>query len=160
MGAEGLAGRIGSTVQEAEGLIDRYFKAYSGVAHWLHEAGERAVREREARTASGRLWKFSLDQNDRTQQAALRRVGKNTPIQGTCSDIFKRAMTLLDAALLGLNAQIVNSIHDELVVECDANIAEQVKDMVRFEMIAAAKEFLPRVPVDVEAVISDAWLKK
>ncbi len=160
MGAEGLAGRIGATVQEAEGLIDRYFNAYSGVAHWLHEAAESAVRNREARTASGRLWKFSLDPNDRTQQAALRRVGKNTPIQGTCSDIFKRAMTLLDAALLDLNAQIVNAIHDELVVECDTNIAEQVKDIVRFEMIAAAKEFLPRVPVDVEAVISDAWLKK
>ncbi|MBL8187164.1 MAG: hypothetical protein JNK38_04110, partial [Acidobacteria bacterium] len=100
------------------------------------------------------------DPNDRTQQAALRRVGKNTPIQGTCSDIFKRAMTLLDAALLDLNAQIVNAIHDELVVECDVNIAEQVKDIVQFEMIAAAKEFLPRVPVEVEAVISDAWLKK
>lgn len=160
MGAEGLAGRIGTTVKEAEGLIDRYFNAYSGVAHWLHEAGERAVSEREARTASGRLWKFSLDPNDRTQQAALRRVGKNTPIQGTCSDIFKRAMTLLEASLLGLNAKIVNAIHDELVVECDSNIAEQIKDIVRFEMIAAAKEFLPRVPVDVEAVISDAWLKK
>ncbi len=160
MGAEGLAGRIGTTVKEAEGLIDRYFNAYSGVAHWLHEAGERAVSEREARTASGRLWKFSLDPNDRTQQAALRRVGKNTPIQGTCSDIFKRAMTLLEASLLGLNAKIVNAIHDELVVECDSNIAEQIKDIVQFEMIAAAKEFLPRVPVDVEAVISDAWLKK
>lgn len=160
MGAEGLAGRIGSTVKEAEGLIERYFNAYSGVAHWLHEAAETAVRERQARTASGRLWKFSLDPNDRTQQSALRRVGKNTPIQGTCSDIFKRAMTLLDAALLGLKAQIVNSIHDELVVECDPNIAEQVKEIVRFEMVAAAKEFLPRVPVEVEAVISDAWLKK
>ena len=160
MGAEGLAGRIGSTVKEAEGLIERYFNAYSGVARWLYEAGENAVRERSARTASGRLWKFSLDPNDRAQQAALRRVGKNTPIQGTCSDIFKRAMTLLDAALLGLNAQIVNSIHDELVVECDLGVAEQVREIVRFEMIAAAKEFLPRVPVDVDAVISDAWLKK
>lgn len=160
MGAEGLAGRIGSTVKEAEGLIERYFNAYSGVARWLHEAGENAVRQRSARTASGRLWKFSLDPNDRAQQAALRRVGKNSPIQGTCSDIFKRAMTLLDAALLGLDAQIVNSIHDELVVECDLGVAEQVKEIVRFEMIAAAKEFLPRVPVDVDAVISDAWLKK
>ncbi|MGH9799719.1 MAG: DNA polymerase, partial [Blastocatellia bacterium] len=82
MGAEGLAGRIGSTVKEAEGLIDRYFNAYSGVARWLHEAAESAVRERSARTASGRLWRFSLDPTDRTQQAALRRVGKNAPIQG------------------------------------------------------------------------------
>lgn len=160
MGAEGLAGRIGSTIKEAEGLIERYFLAYSGVAHWLHEAAESAVRERTARTASGRMWKFKLDPSDRTEQAALRRVGKNAPIQGTSSDIFKRSMRLLNDSLQGLNAQIVNSIHDELVVECDITIAEEVKEIVRHEMIAGAKEFLRRVPVEVEAVISDAWLKK
>lgn len=160
MGAEGLAGRVGVSVREAEALIERYFEAYSGVARWLHEAGENAVRDREARTASGRLWRFSLDPSDRTQQAALRRVGKNAPIQGTASDIFKRAMRLLDDSLLGLDARIVNSIHDELVVECDSAIAEEIKEIVKHEMIAGAKEFLLRVPVEVEAVISDAWLKK
>jgi DNA polymerase I-like protein with 3'-5' exonuclease and polymerase domains len=141
-------------------MIDRYFQAYAGVARFLHNAAETAVRERSSRTASGRLWKFSLDPSDRSQLAALRRVGKNAPIQGTASDIFKRAMRLLDETLLGLDARIVNSIHDELVVECDAAIAEEVKEIVKLEMIAGAKEFLPRVPVEVEAVISDAWLKK
>jgi DNA polymerase I-like protein with 3'-5' exonuclease and polymerase domains len=160
MGAEGLAGRIGVGLSEAETLIERYFKAYSGVASWLREAAETAVREREARTASGRLWRFSLDPSDRSQQAALRRVGKNAPIQGTSSDIFKRSMRLLDETLLGLDAQIVNSIHDELVVECDSAIANEVREIVQFEMITGAKEFLLRVPVEVEAVISDAWLKK
>ncbi len=160
MGAEGLASRLRINVQEAQGMIDRYFEAYSGVARFLHNAAESAVRDRFSRTASGRMWKFSLDTNDRSQLAALRRVGKNAPIQGTASDIFKRAMRLLDDSLLGLDARIVNSIHDELVVECDAAIAEEVKEIVRHEMIAGAKEFLPRVPVEVEVVISDAWLKK
>ncbi len=160
MGAEGLASRIGVSVREAEALIESYFNAYSGVAHWLYEAGERAVKERAARTASGRLWRFSLDPADKTQQSSLRRVGKNAPIQGTSSDIFKRAIRLLDDALSELDAQIINSIHDELVVECESSIAEEVKEIVRREMIAGAKEFLPRVPVEVEAVVSDAWMKK
>jgi DNA polymerase I-like protein with 3'-5' exonuclease and polymerase domains len=160
MGAEGLAGRIESSVKEAEVLIERYFTAYSGVERWLNNAAETAVRERRARTASGRLWIFHLDPNDRAQLGALKRVGKNAPIQGTASDIFKRAMTLLDQALLSRDAQIVNSIHDEIVVECDKSIAEEVKQIVVRKMIEGAKEFLPRVPVEVEAVISDAWLKK
>lgn len=160
MGAEGLAGRIGVSVKEAEGLIERYFDAYSGVAHWLHEAGERAVKERAARTASGRLWRFSLDTADKSQLSALRRVGKNAPIQGTSSDIFKRAIRLLDDALQGIDAQIINSIHDELVVECESSIADEVKEIVCRQMIAGAKEFLPRVPVEVEAAVSDAWMKK
>src|SRR5262245_24166045 len=160
MGAEGLAARIESSVKEAEIMIERYFTAYSGVERWLTEAAERAVRERRARTASGRLWVFRLDPRDRSQLGALKRVGKNAPIQGSASDIFKRAMTLLDRALLSRDAQIVNSIHDEIVVECDGSIAEEVKQIVIRKMIEGAKEFLPRVPVEVEAVISNAWLKK
>ncbi|HEY7183834.1 MAG TPA: DNA polymerase [Blastocatellia bacterium] len=160
MGADGLASRIESSVKEAEILIERYFRAYSGVERWLKEAAETAVRERRSRTASGRLWIFHLDPHDRAQLGALKRVGKNAPIQGSASDIFKRAMTLLDQALLSRDAQIVNSIHDEIVVECDESIAEEVKQIVVRKMIEGAKEFLPRVPVEVEAVISDAWLKK
>jgi DNA polymerase I len=160
MGAEGLASRIETSVNEAQDLIDRYFKAYAGVARWLAEAAERAVRQGSSRTASGRIWIYRLDPEDRQQFSALKRVGKNAPIQGTASDIFKRAMTLLDEALLKRDAQIVNSIHDELVVECEESIAEEVKEIVISKMIEGAKEFLPRVAVTVEAVISDAWLKK
>jgi DNA polymerase I-like protein with 3'-5' exonuclease and polymerase domains len=160
MGAEGLAGRIESSVKEAEILIERYFAAYSGVERWLNESAEKAVREGRARTASGRLWIFRLDPHDRSQLGALKRVGKNAPIQGSASDIFKRAMTLLDRALLSRDAQIVNSVHDELVVECEQSIAEEVKQIVIQKMVEGAREFLTRVPVEVEAVISDAWLKK
>ena len=160
MGAEGLAARIETSVKEAEGLIEKYFNAYSGVARWLHETAERTVREGRSRTASGRLWIFRLDPNDRSELAALRRVGKNAPIQGTASDIFKRAMTLLDEALLDRDAQIVNSIHDEIVVECEESIAHEIKDLVKRKMIEGARDFLRRVPVDVDAIIADAWVKK
>ena len=160
MGAEGLAGRIDAGVKAAEMLIEKYFEAYAGVAKWLEDAADRAVQERQCRTASGRLWRFHLVPADPQQQAALRRVGKNAPIQGTASDIFKRAMTMLDQALPEHDSQIVNSIHDELVVECPEAVSEQVKNIVVNLMVGAAKEFLQRVPVTVEAVVSDAWLKK
>ncbi len=160
MGAEGLASRIGSTVKEAEELIARYFAAYPGVARWLREAAERALRQGSSRTASGRLWIFRLDPLDRQQQAALKRVGKNAPIQGTASDIFKRAMKLVDDALLDHDAQIINSIHDELVVECAAREAQEVARLLESAMIAAGKEFLTKVPVVVDTVVADAWVKQ
>lgn len=160
MGAEGLANRIDSTVQEAEVLIEKYFAAYPGVDRWLRDAAERAVKEGRSRTASGRLWVYNFDVFDRAQMAQMRRVGKNAPIQGTASDIFKRAMTLVDAGLREMDAQIVNLIHDEIVVECEESIAEEVAGIVEGAMTAAGREFLTRVPVVVEAVVSDAWLKK
>ena len=159
MGAEGLAHRINSTTEEAEHLIERYFAAYPGIARWLREAAETAVREGRSRTASGRLWIYHFDTNDRQQLAALKRVGKNAPIQGTASDIFKRAMKLVDDAMLNRDAQIVNSIHDEIVVGCAAAIADNTARIVSQSMVAAAKEFLPTVPVIAEAVVADAWVK-
>lgn len=160
MGAEGLANRINSSVAEAEILIEKYFAAYPLVDRWLKEAADRAVAEGRSRTASGRLWIYKLDPYDPVQLGQLRRVGKNAPIQGTASDIFKRAMTLVDARLEGRDARIVNSVHDEIVVECDEAIAREVAADVEEAMTSAGREFLSRVPVVVEAAIADAWLKK
>ncbi|HYE76233.1 MAG TPA: DNA polymerase, partial [Blastocatellia bacterium] len=116
MGAEGLSARINTTVAEAESLIKKYFAAYPGVARWLNNAAETTIKDGRARSAAGRLWIFGLDASDRTQLGQLRRLGKNAPIQGTASDIFKRAMKLVDEALTGIDAQIVHSIHDEVIV--------------------------------------------
>jgi DNA polymerase I len=159
MGAEGLANKINCSVPEAEKLIEKYFAAYPGVARWLNEAANTAVNERQSRSASGRLWKFSFDIKDRSQLGALKRVGKNAPIQGTGSDLFKRAMILIDAALRNFDAQIVHCIHDEFVVECDEKIADEIALIVSREMEAAGKEYLPRVPVVAEAKVADVWIK-
>ncbi len=159
MGAEGLANRINSSFQAAEKLIEKYFAAYPGVARWLTEAANTAVTQRECRSASGRLWKFSLDPTDRTQLGALKRVGKNAPIQGTSSDLFKRAMILIDAALHTFDAQIIHCIHDEFVVECDEKIANEVAAIISSQMVVAGKEYLPRVPVEADAMVADEWIK-
>jgi DNA polymerase I len=159
MGAEGLAMRIESTVPEAENLIGQYFRAYPAVSAWLRDAANRAVREGRTRSASGRLWVFNLDPSDRQQQGALARVGRNAPIQGTASDIFKRAMRLVDEALSGTDARVINSIHDEIVVECSPETATRTATSVSNAMKEAAHGFLKRVPVEVETLVSDAWLK-
>lgn len=159
MGAEGLANRINCSVSEAEGLIHKYFAAYPGVARWLQNAADSAVRDSRSRSASGRLWIFRLDPKDRQQLGALKRVGKNAPIQGTGSDLFKRAVKMVDDKLQGHDAQVVHCIHDEIVVECNEAIADKIAQLVSITMIKAGKEFLPRVPVEAAAEVTDAWLK-
>ncbi len=159
MGAEGLAGILEIAVDEAGKLMDRYFRTYAGIDRWLRNASEMAVREGRSRTASGRVWIYRFDTSSHQQAAALRRVAKNTPIQGTSSDILKLAIRLVDDALQGRDAQIINSIHDELVIECAAAIAEETAKLVSAAMVAAGKEFLKVVPVVAEAKIADAWVK-
>ena len=157
MGAEGLASRLSVTVEEAGALIDRYFAAYPKVDRWLHHAADIAIEEGRARTASGRLWVFNLDPLNHEEHGQLRRVGKNAPIQGTASDIFKRAMTITANRLKGSDAFIVNSIHDEIVVECDRSISDDMAGIVRQSMIEAGSEFLFKVPIEVDVSVADSW---
>jgi len=77
------------------------------------------------------------------------RNGKNAPIQGTSADILKRALRLLSDELRETSAQIVNIIHDEIVVEVDSDEAEEIARKVERAMCAAGQEYLRTVPVKV-----------
>jgi len=159
LGAQGLGSRIGCSLEEAEVLLRKYFEAYSGVAAFLRDAADRAVTDRESRTRSGRLIYFSFDANDRAQVAGMQRLGKNAPIQGSSADIIKRALTLLHDALKAIDAQIVNCVHDEIVVEAAEAQAAECAAILDREMVAAARDFIRSVPVTVDIAIADAWLK-
>jgi DNA polymerase-1 len=159
LGAQGLGMRIGCSLEEAETLLRKYFEAYSGVAAFLREAADRAVRDRESRTRSGRLISFTFDANDRGQVAGIQRLGKNAPIQGSSADIIKRALRLLYEALKPIDAKIVNCIHDEIVIEASESDADKAALVLEREMTAAAREFIRSVPVTVDVSIGDAWLK-
>ncbi|HEV8369969.1 MAG TPA: DNA polymerase [Pyrinomonadaceae bacterium] len=159
IGAQRFALMTGLTTPEAENVLRRYFGTYRQLDAYLKEAANRAVNDRQARTASGRLVRFRYDENDRQQISMTQRNGKNTPIQGTSADILKRALKLLKGELKDSTAQIVNIIHDEVVVEADASEAESIAQKVEKVMCAAGEEYLKSVPVKVETEIADEWIK-
>jgi DNA polymerase-1 len=159
IGAQRFSLMTGLSVPEAENVLRKYFATYRQLDTYLHEAANRAVNERQARTGSGRLVRFRYDEQDRQQISMTKRNGKNTPIQGTSADILKRALRLLKDELRGTNAQIVNIIHDEIVVEADAGEAQEVAQKVERAMCAAGEEYVKTVPVKVETEIADEWVK-
>src|SRR5690349_18995408 len=159
IGAQRFALMTGLSVSEAEQVLRRYFGTYRELDTYLRDAANRAVSERQARTGSGRLVRFRYDENDRQQISMTQRNGKNTPIQGTSADILKRALKLLKDELSDTNAKIVNIIHDEIVVEADADEAQDVAEKVERIMCVAGQEYLRTVPVKVETEIADEWVK-
>jgi DNA polymerase I-like protein with 3'-5' exonuclease and polymerase domains len=159
IGAQRFSIMTGLGLPEAEGVLKKYFATYRQLDTYLNEAANRAVRERQARTGSGRLVRFRYDEQDRQQISMTKRNGKNTPIQGTSADILKRALRLLKDELRGTNAQIVNIIHDEIVVEADADEAADVAVKVERAMVAAGEQYVKTVPVKVETEIADEWVK-
>ncbi len=159
IGAQRFSLMTGLSVTEADNVLRKYFSTYRGLDNYLREAANRAVNERQARTASGRLVRFRFDEQDRQQVSMTQRNGKNTPIQGTSADILKRALRLLKDELRDTTARIVNIIHDEIVVEADTSQAEEVALKVERAMCAAGEEYLKTVPVKVETEIADEWVK-
>src|SRR6266404_2784115 len=159
IGAQRFSMMTGLSVTEAEDVLRRYFATYRKLDAYLRESASRAVSEKQARTASGRLVKFNFDAADRQQVSMTQRNGKNAPIQGTSADILKRALRLLNEKLKDTSAKIVNIIHDEIVVEVDDFEAEVVAKTVERQMCAAGEEYLQTVPVKVETQIACEWAK-
>ena len=159
IGAQRFSMMTGLNVTEAEDVLRRYFATYRKLDTYLRESASRAVSEKQARTASGRLVRFNFDAADRQQVSMTQRNGKNAPIQGTSADILKRALRLLNDELRNTSARIVNIIHDEIVVEVDDDEAAEVAQKVERAMCAAGEEYLQTVPVKVETQIASEWTK-
>jgi DNA polymerase I len=159
IGPQRVSNLTGISVDEARQLLSRYFKTYPRLDAWLRDAATRATRERQARTISNRLARFRFDPEDRQAVSLAERNGKNTPIQGSSADIFKRGMRLVHEQLRNTSACVVNIIHDEIVVEADAAEAVEISRKVEDALCAAGEEFIKKVPIKVESQIADEWLK-
>jgi len=124
----------------------------------LQRTANRAVRDRTLRTLAGRVRKFGNDPvaDDR---GAMRREAMNFPIQGAASDITKLALVYVREEIEGLDARLINSIHDEFVIECAEELASEVSEKTQAAMVRAGEDILEKVPVEVEAVVSREWRK-
>src|SRR5258708_14286663 len=160
IGGQRFSMRTGLSVKEAEDVLRRYFATYRKLDAYLRESASRAVSEKQARTASGRLVKFNFDAADRQQVSMTQRNGKNAPIQGTSADILKRALRLLNDELRNTSSSIVNIIHDEIVVEVDDAEAAAVAHTVERAMCAAGEENLQTVPAKAETQFAGRVAKK
>ncbi len=162
-GPAALGVQLGVSTEEARRLIDQYFKAYAGIQRWLDKAGKEAVRKGFSVTILGRKRYYApIDRDDpeyNKKRSSIERQGKNSPIQGTNADMTKLALIGLNEALQGYDARVVNTVHDEIVVEAREDQAEAVCKIVEHEMVKAGGKLIKLVPVVADAKIADYWSK-
>ena len=88
-------------------------------------------------------------------RSAAEREAVNMPIQGTAADILKRAMIDVHAALASQSdARMILTVHDELLFEVVGERADEVAELVRERMQAAAEL---EVPLTVDVGIGENW---
>lgn len=86
------------------------------------------------------------------------RIALNTPIQGSAADLIKLAMIHVARALQEQYpaAKLILQVHDELIVECPQEIAQEVAQLVSGQMEQVAQL---RVPLLAEAKWGKSWFE-
>lgn len=86
------------------------------------------------------------------------RIALNTPIQGTAADMIKMAMIRVDRGLRegGYRSRLVLQIHDELIIECPKDEAEEVGKRV-VEWMQEISDF--DVPIIADMNMGKSWLE-
>lgn len=146
----GLAGRLGVEADEAQAMIDTYFKRFPGIQRYIVATLEN-VRERGySETLFGRkTWFPRINSKNPSERQGSERAAINAPIQGTSADIIKRAMARMLPALrdAGLSqVRMLLQVHDELVFEVPEGDVAAAKPVIEAVMANAAG---PSVRLDV-----------
>lgn len=150
----GLASRLEVDPEEAQEMIDTYFKRFPGIQRYIMETLE-TVRERGySETLFGRkTWFPRIKSKNQAERQGSERAAINAPIQGTSADIIKRAMVRMLPALrdAGLDdVRMLLQVHDELVFELPEGDVEAASPIIERVMAEAA---LPAVKLDVPLAV-------
>jgi DNA polymerase-1 len=159
--AFGLANQLGIPREEAGAYIKRYFERFPGIKDYM-EATKKACRETGyVTTIFGRKCHYPrITASNPSERAFNERAAINAPIQGSASDIIRRAMIRMDEALMRarLNARMLLQVHDELVFEAPEAEVEATIALVRKIMIDAPHPALQlQVPLQVDARAAGNW---
>ena len=152
-----LADDIGVSRWEAKEYIDSYLSHYSGVRAYMKNVVEDAREKGYTSTLYGRKRYIpELSASNFNIRSGAERIALNTPIQGTAADLIKLAMIRVENALQAHfpEAKLLLQVHDELIVECPAELASQVAQLVSQQMQAVADL---SVPLQAEAKFGESW---
>jgi DNA polymerase I-like protein with 3'-5' exonuclease and polymerase domains len=117
--AQGLADRLGCSIDDAVSHFNNYFIAYPSIAAWTKKTVKDSRVTGYTKSRLGRkhvVWAYKSDKPG-VQQGGERTAG-NAPIQGALADMMKLIMIRCDAALADAGmkdtVRMVMNIHDAL----------------------------------------------
>ncbi|OQX44751.1 MAG: DNA polymerase I, partial [Candidatus Sedimenticola endophacoides] len=151
MSAFGLARQLGIERGTAQGYVDRYFERYPGVREYMERTRAEAHERGYVETLFGRrLYLPEINARNKMRQAAAERTAINAPMQGSASDIIKRAMLAVDTWIGERcpEVRMIMQVHDELVFEVPCGLLEPARAEIRRLMESAAGLAVPLV-VDI-----------
>ena len=148
------------TFEQACEMRARFFEGYPDMASWQDEYARQAREQGYTQTVAGRRWRWKwraqnpddVDEDTPFYEDAI--IGfhgayaVNHPVQGLSAEVMQLALTRLDQALRDAPAEVIATVHDEVVllVPDDVALVERIGAVAQQEMIAAFVEVFPDAP--------------
>lgn len=156
MTAHRLSADLGISLEEAQELIDRFFKPFPGVKKFINDTINRTYSDLQVETLLGRPRRLSTILAGGGQRGKAERQAVNTVIQGSAADIISKAMIRIEAdeELHRLGAKMLLQVHDELVFEVPWRAAERAAERIK-DLMEHVVEL--KVPLEVDVDIGLSW---
>lgn len=151
-------------------FIDKWFLTYPRVKPFMEKQTRDAMKYGIVWTLAGRVRRIPevRSVHKRIQQAGIRQAG-NVKDQGTCADLMRLAMAAVDDRCEQIRQQgywvwPLLTVHDELILEAEEDVAEAVQGMMQEEMDHVAHDRgtgknLLKVPIKSDGGILERWEK-
>jgi DNA polymerase-1 len=156
--AFGLSQELKIPRREAQEVIEKYFKRYRGVKSFLDSQILMAKEKGLVSSILGRKRRLpDISAKNAAIRANAERMAMNTPIQATAADLMKLAMIEISKCLEKgkYKSKLIIQVHDEVVLDCPKDEANEVKKMVT-EVMENVMTF--DVPLRVNSAIGDNWM--
>jgi DNA polymerase I len=151
-GVFGLADSLEISRDEAKGIIEGYFLKFKKVKEFMLDTVQVAKKQGYVETLFGR--RRYIDEFN-SANGAVRKFGEraaiNAPIQGTASDLMKKAMI---EAHGNSTAAMILQVHDELLFECPEGEIENEARATKKILEGVANW---QVPLSVNVAWGENW---
>ena len=154
----GLANQLNISRDSAKKIIDSYMAELPEIKEYIDYVTNYVFEHYCVYTPWHRRVEIPEARNPRLRGYAAR-AAINAPIQGFEADIMRRAMVTINDKIVTPNSDKIKmllQVHDEIVFECDENVAQHFAELIKQEMENITKL---SVPLIAESVISPIWDK-
>lgn len=145
-------GAVKLPLEDAKHIIDSLWGLYKVYGKWCKHIRDTAERVGFVRTPLGKMRRLHPDE--------VYTKAPNTVVQGGAFEVM--AVAMVEARRYLGKGMIINSVHDELIVECTEKYTNQVKGHIDKAMVYGMKKVFPKADCNglADAKICDTWGEK
>ena len=179
-----ISKNCGISKEQGKFVYDSYFRAFSGLKEYFNSKFDETVRQgyilfngvtkrkyfythsdpvlsyyRDKRNSKGYVYQSD---DCKFKEAEMRKLCQNYPIQGSSADMVKLACIYFFGIIIQKDwlwrVKIVNTVHDEIIIESPENIMEEAAKLLEDCMEKAGDVFCKTIPLVAEPAIGDFWI--